>query len=386
MFGQKITVSSSWTASWKTCNTPYQYTIRSLPSSRNTTKPKGPIHPYSQKHELHDLSQALRYRKLDDARKGGLPGKNFPQGQGIQPPPPYKAERTVFVKRSEFERRRKFSEFSAGEKVAMGRQFPQPEAQILSKIGIPTNPFTKKPQAKLVLPNMIDNYDKFYPPIQSNKNRRTEPAHYLQYAPSKPPASANPPSFPYYVHSKAQALIPTPPESNFIPPTTWGLSIVHNCAIGVVTAVLVGGAICDKIVHGVSTVGGFIYANRETIQERCATYTVAVRSSYNAAKRRLVSIQTTQASLSRPRFTDARSSLFHITGSPTIWLIVCTTNHPSHCTRSSTNDVRCSSSLTISEPTPSTNDVRCPSVLSIFEPGCDIQRFGARFEPVWSPH
>ncbi len=209
--------------------------------------------------------------------------------------------------RSQSERRRKFSEFAAGENVAVGRRFPQPEAQIISHLGIPITTLTKKLQAKLVLSKPVDNCDNFYPTIQRKEHRRTKPAPYVPYVAPTPPASANPPSFPYYVHSKAQALISnqteaTSPESGFIPPTSWGLSIVHKCVVGVVTAVLVGGAICEKIVHGVSAVGGLIYANRETIQEKCTTYaTVAVQSSYNAAKRRLVSIQRTQASLSGHR-------------------------------------------------------------------------------------
>ena len=189
----------------------------------------------------------------------------------------------------------------------MDRRYPQSKAQTLSKLGIPITTSTKKPQAKLVLPNMVDNCDKFYPPIQRNKHHRTEPAPYAPYSPPTPPASANSPCFPYYVHSKAEALISNPPagifsESNFIPPTTWGPSIMHKCAVGVVTAVLVGAPICENIFHGVSTVGGFIYANIETIQETCTTYMiVAVQSSYNAAKRRLVSIQTTHTGFPRRR-------------------------------------------------------------------------------------
>ena len=78
-------------------------------------------------------------------------------------------------------------------------------------------------------------------------------------------------------------------ESN-VPVANWHQAVVSSCVAGVVLVAVATGYACTTVFRGALNVGRFVYADRDNIQQTCATFTKAVQSTYNAAKRPMVSI------------------------------------------------------------------------------------------------
>lgn len=72
--------------------------------------------------------------------------------------------------------------------------------------------------------------------------------------------------------------------------SNWRQALLSSCVVGVAAVAVVTGYACCTAIRGVVNKGQFIYANRENIQQTCTTCTRVVQSTYNAAKRRVVSV------------------------------------------------------------------------------------------------
>lgn len=83
------------------------------------------------------------------------------------------------------------------------------------------------------------------------------------------------------------------PENSEIdaPVSNWRQVFLSTCVVGVAAVAVATGFACSTVFRGALNVGQFIYANRENIQQSCTTCTQAVQSTYNAAKRRMVSVR-----------------------------------------------------------------------------------------------
>lgn len=84
-----------------------------------------------------------------------------------------------------------------------------------------------------------------------------------------------------------------PPENSEYnaPVSNWPHVFLSTCVVGVAAVAVATGYACSTVFRGALNVGQFIYANRENIQQTCTTCTHAVQSTYNAAKRRMVSVR-----------------------------------------------------------------------------------------------
>lgn len=90
------------------------------------------------------------------------------------------------------------------------------------------------------------------------------------------------------------------------PVSNWPHVFLSSCVVGVAAVAVATGYACSTVFRGALNVGQFIYANRETIQQSCTTCTQAVQSTYNAAKRRMVSVRV--PSQSRRRYVPSPTS------------------------------------------------------------------------------
>lgn len=83
------------------------------------------------------------------------------------------------------------------------------------------------------------------------------------------------------------------PENSEIdaPVSNWRQAFLSTCVVGVAAVAVATGYAYSTLFRGALNVGQFIYANRENIQQSCTTCTQAVQSTYNAAKRRMVSVR-----------------------------------------------------------------------------------------------
>lgn len=99
-----------------------------------------------------------------------------------------------------------------------------------------------------------------------------------------------------------------PDNSEFnAPVSTWRQALLSSCAVGVAAVAVVTGYACGTVFQGAMNVGQFIYANRENIQQTCTTCTQAVQSTYNAAKRRMVSVPRPRVGVYRRYAPSLRS-------------------------------------------------------------------------------
>lgn len=83
------------------------------------------------------------------------------------------------------------------------------------------------------------------------------------------------------------------PENSEIdaPVSNWRQVFLSTCVVGVAAVAVATGYACSTVFRGALNVGQFLYANRENIHQSCNTCTQAVQSTYNAAKRRMVSVR-----------------------------------------------------------------------------------------------
>lgn len=169
---------------------------------------------------------------------------------------------------------RKFAEFSAGEEVATGRatspnhfhhpnlessstgvtalDYLLPSQTILSSVGQPTTRSPEHHGASLNLPHLA---------IPSESE-----------------------SLPTSLQAPGNPGFNTPMRN-------WPHALLTTCVVGVAVAAVVTRYACRRAVRGAMNVGQLFYSNRQNIQQTCAACTQAVQSTYNAAKRRIVSVR-----------------------------------------------------------------------------------------------
>lgn len=88
------------------------------------------------------------------------------------------------------------------------------------------------------------------------------------------------------------ASLQLPANSEFnAPASNWRQAFVSSCTVGVTLVAIATGYACTSILRGALKVGQSVYSNRMSIRQTCTTCTQAVQSTYNAAKRRMVSVQ-----------------------------------------------------------------------------------------------
>lgn len=177
---------------------------------------------------------------------------------------------------------RKFSEFCAGEEVIMGR-------------GIPTFLASQYPRRHVVLNNIYVNDLNFILPArlisqqagQPTNKPNPEDANTSSIGNSDPSTSST---------SQHSAVLPASTQLlndsklNAPPVTNWRQAVVSSCVYGVALVAVATGYACTTVFRGALNVGRFVYANRDNIHQTCTACTQAVQSTYNTAKRRMVSI------------------------------------------------------------------------------------------------
>lgn len=184
-----------------------------------------------------------------------------------------------------FSKRRKFADFSAGEEVRMSREISiknQSHQSSLEWANTNVTPLDCLPPGQSTLPLVGQ------PIIQNLEDRST---------------SSNP-EFSRKIATSLQ--MPDNSESN-APVSNWSQAILSSCVVGAAAVAVVTGYACGTVIRGAMNVGQFIYANRENIQQTCTTCTQAVQSTYNAAKRRMVSAPRPRVGVYR-RYTPSPRS------------------------------------------------------------------------------
>lgn len=175
-----------------------------------------------------------------------------------------------------FSKTRKFADFSAGGEVRIGREIStknRSHQSSLESANTNVTPLDCLPPVQLTSPLVGQ------PIIQNLEDRGT----------------SSDPEFPRTITKSLQ--MPDNSESN-APVSDWRQAILSSCVVGAVAVAVVTGYPCSTVIRGAMNMGQFIYANREKIQQTCTTCTQAVQSTYNAAKRRMVSVPPTRGCLS----------------------------------------------------------------------------------------
>ena len=88
-------------------------------------------------------------------------------------------------------------------------------------------------------------------------------------------------------------------------PLTWTQVLVQTAAISTVVIAILSAAMCRSLIRGAARAGRNLYVNRDYVRQR---YTAVVQSSYNAAKRRLVTVSGNLPTLTQYRRHIAPSS------------------------------------------------------------------------------
>ncbi|MCJ1346308.1 hypothetical protein MMC31_004523 [Peltigera leucophlebia] len=171
---------------------------------------------------------------------------------------------------------RKFEDFSVDGEVAMVR-------------GIPTPLDTLYPRRNMVPKNVYVNDLNFVLPprlISQTASQSTtvpNPEDLDTSLTSQHPATQN------LAGISTSSQPPNGSESNG-PVTNWSQAVLSSCVVGVALVAVATGYACTTVFRGALNVGQFVYTNRESIRQTATTCTKAVQSTYNAAKRRMVSI------------------------------------------------------------------------------------------------
>lgn len=201
---------------------------------------------------------------------------------------------------------RKFAEFSVDGDVAIVR-------------GIPTPLDTIYPRRNMVPKNTYVNDLNFVSPprLISQPTRQftttsPNPEEHDTTPTSQHPATQNLPG------TSTSSQPPNGSKSNE-PVTNWSQAVLSSCVVGVALVAVAIGCAYASVFRGALSVGQFIYTNRESIRQRAITCTKAVHSTYNAAKRRMVSLPVPRlpvgmrrryAAPTRPRSRSWRCPLF----------------------------------------------------------------------------
>ena len=159
---------------------------------------------------------------------------------------------------------RKFADFSAGEEVTMGR-------------GTAPTLCSQYRQAILRSPNDHVALPDFLLPAQAISQSVGQP--------TTPNSEDHNTSLTF----QNPAALSAQAESN-APVSNWRQALISSCVVGVALVGVATGYACATVFRGALNVGQFVYTNRGSIQQTATTCTLAVQSTYNAAKRRMISI------------------------------------------------------------------------------------------------
>lgn len=179
---------------------------------------------------------------------------------------------------------RKFAEFSAGEEVVMGRATA------------PTLTVSQSHHANLesASTQVVTPRD-YLPPVKtsssmdSNSTSAGLPKNQSPKDEVTPSKLQHPSTFPNSKSLSTPLQQPENSESD-ASASNWHQALLSGCVVGVAAVAVLTGYACCTVIRGAVNVGQFIYENRENIQQTCTACTQAVQSTYNAAKRRMVSV------------------------------------------------------------------------------------------------
>lgn len=179
---------------------------------------------------------------------------------------------------------RKFAEFSAGEEVVMGRATA------------PTLTVSQSHHANLesASTQVVTPRD-YLPPVKTSSSMDSIstsaglPKNQSPKDEVTPSKLQHPSTFPNSKSLSTPLQQPENSESD-ASASNWRQALLSGCVVGVAAVAVLTGYACCTVIRGAVNVGQFIYENRENIQQTCTTCTQAVQSTYNAAKRRMVSV------------------------------------------------------------------------------------------------
>lgn len=165
---------------------------------------------------------------------------------------------------------RKFEDFSAGEEITMERAAaPTLCSQYRQAILESPNNHVASPDFLLSAQPITQSFGQ---PTIPNPEDHSRPLNFQNHA-ALSTSSQQP------ANSGSNASV-----------SNWRQALVSSCVVGVALVAVATGYACTTVFRGALNVGQFIYTNREITQQTFLACTQAVQSTYNAAKRRMVSI------------------------------------------------------------------------------------------------
>lgn len=185
---------------------------------------------------------------------------------------------------------RTFADFCADEEVTMAREIPSSiPIQYPRQNMVPNNIHANR--LNFVLPARLVSEQGGQPTTMPNLEDANTSSTFQHHGAGKPEDHS---TFSSSHHATAkpgstQLLHHSPSESN-APVTNWRQAVVSSCVVGVALVAVATGYAYATVFRGALNVGHFVYANRDNIQQTSVTCAKAVQSTYNAAKRRMVSI------------------------------------------------------------------------------------------------
>ncbi len=184
---------------------------------------------------------------------------------------------------------RKFADFSADEEVTMGRRIPTSLASQYPRRNIvPNNIYVN--DLNFILPARLISQQAGQPTTKPNPEDVNTSSTFQHPATGNSEDHGTSSTSQHSAVLPASTQLPNGSEPNAPPVTNWRQAVVSSCVVGVALVAVATGYACSTVFRGALHLGQFIYANRDNIQQTCTTCTKAVQSTYNAAKRRMVSI------------------------------------------------------------------------------------------------
>lgn len=183
---------------------------------------------------------------------------------------------------------RKFADFSADEKVEIVREIPISLGSQYPPLNIvPNNIYFN--DLNFILPARLISQQAGQLTAAPNLEGDNTSSTFQHPATGNLEDHSTSSSFQHSAALLASTQLPHGSESNE-PAIIWRQAVVSSCVVGVALVAVATGYVCATVFRGALNVGHFVYTNRDNIQQTCTACTKAVQSTYNAAKRRMVSI------------------------------------------------------------------------------------------------
>lgn len=261
---QRLTMSSDYS----------QRPIDLLPQNRNRDPPRAII-VSSNRPTARPVPQLS---KIDPKTSTGTTHPRQPTGNAFQRQ--LEIYRHFDPELEPFFKTRKFAEFAAGEEVTMGRATA---STLTSHAHLPIGSANTHVTALHYLPPVQQSSMDLVLPSLGQPTTQNPGDHPTSSNLQHPATISKPESL------STSFQLPENSESN-APVSNWRHVLLSSCVVGVAAFAAVTGYACSTVFRGALNVGQFIYANRGNIQQTCTTCTQAVQSTYNAAKRCMVSV------------------------------------------------------------------------------------------------